>query len=184
MPIHLTVTAVPGGVRGHGRRGGLDDGKGRAEAQPQFEVPGHEVEVSPGRLPGSTAQKPQSGRSGTESNKRVEGWASVSHLHLTLSWKKRDVSIQCRVSPGPGTSFKMLSRLAMDSIRGHKLRSFLTLLGVIIGVASVDPGGRGHRGPGRLCGAEHGQGVRLRIVPGGPDRRHRAAQPARTTSRR
>lgn len=28
-------------------------------------------------------------------------------------------------------------RLAMDSIRGHKLRSFLTLLGVIIGVASV-----------------------------------------------
>src|SRR6266581_3334116 len=27
--------------------------------------------------------------------------------------------------------------LAMDSIRGHKLRSFLTLLGVIIGVASV-----------------------------------------------
>jgi putative ABC transport system permease protein len=28
-------------------------------------------------------------------------------------------------------------RLAVDSIRGHKLRSFLTLLGVIIGVASV-----------------------------------------------
>ncbi len=27
--------------------------------------------------------------------------------------------------------------LAMDSIRGHKLRSFLTLLGIIIGVASV-----------------------------------------------
>src|ERR1700722_11356306 len=27
--------------------------------------------------------------------------------------------------------------LAMDSIRSHKLRSFLTLLGVIIGVASV-----------------------------------------------
>src|ERR1039458_3768945 len=27
--------------------------------------------------------------------------------------------------------------LALDSIRGHKLRSFLTLLGVIIGVASV-----------------------------------------------
>ena len=27
--------------------------------------------------------------------------------------------------------------LATDSIRGHKLRSFLTLLGVIIGVASV-----------------------------------------------
>src|SRR3974390_3039613 len=27
--------------------------------------------------------------------------------------------------------------LAVDSIRGHKLRSFLTLLGVIIGVASV-----------------------------------------------
>src|SRR5580692_8413086 len=28
-------------------------------------------------------------------------------------------------------------QLAMDSIRAHKLRSFLTLLGVIIGVASV-----------------------------------------------
>ena len=28
-------------------------------------------------------------------------------------------------------------RLALDSIRSHKLRSFLTLLGVIIGVASV-----------------------------------------------
>src|ERR1700758_3410691 len=28
-------------------------------------------------------------------------------------------------------------RLAMDSIRAHKLRSFLTLLGIIIGVASV-----------------------------------------------
>ncbi len=27
--------------------------------------------------------------------------------------------------------------LALDSIRAHKLRSFLTLLGVIIGVASV-----------------------------------------------
>ena len=31
----------------------------------------------------------------------------------------------------------MHSGLAMDSIRAHKLRSFLTLLGVIIGVASV-----------------------------------------------
>ena len=29
------------------------------------------------------------------------------------------------------------SRLALDSIRAHKMRSFLTLLGVIIGVASV-----------------------------------------------
>ena len=29
------------------------------------------------------------------------------------------------------------SRLAVDSIRAHKMRSFLTLLGVIIGVASV-----------------------------------------------
>src|SRR5436190_9895193 len=33
--------------------------------------------------------------------------------------------------------FQNAFRLAMDSIRGHKLRSFLTLLGVIIGVASV-----------------------------------------------
>ena len=34
-------------------------------------------------------------------------------------------------------NFKSAFGLAMDSIRGHKLRSFLTLLGVIIGVASV-----------------------------------------------
>jgi putative ABC transport system permease protein len=33
--------------------------------------------------------------------------------------------------------FATALRLAMDSIRAHKLRSFLTLLGVIIGVASV-----------------------------------------------
>src|SRR6185437_13490825 len=43
---------------------------------------------------------------------------------------------------GPGASrswqtFQNAFRLAMDSIRSHKLRSFLTLLGVIIGVASV-----------------------------------------------
>jgi putative ABC transport system permease protein len=34
-------------------------------------------------------------------------------------------------------SFVTAWRLALDSIRAHKLRSFLTLLGVIIGVASV-----------------------------------------------
>ena len=33
--------------------------------------------------------------------------------------------------------FQNAFRLAMDSLRAHKLRSFLTLLGVIIGVASV-----------------------------------------------
>ena len=33
--------------------------------------------------------------------------------------------------------FQNAFRLALDSIRAHKLRSFLTLLGVIIGVASV-----------------------------------------------
>ena len=43
---------------------------------------------------------------------------------------------------GPGASrsghqFQNAFRLAMDSIRAHTLRSFLTLLGVIIGVASV-----------------------------------------------
>src|SRR5215471_11063990 len=43
-------------------------------------------------------------------------------------------------SPGLSRSwynFKSAFALAMDSIRSHKLRSFLTLLGVIIGVASV-----------------------------------------------
>jgi putative ABC transport system permease protein len=46
------------------------------------------------------------------------------------------------VQSGSGLSrswqqFTNAFRLAMDSIRAHKLRSFLTLLGVIIGVASV-----------------------------------------------
>jgi putative ABC transport system permease protein len=46
------------------------------------------------------------------------------------------------VSSGSGVSrsrhqFSNAFRLAADSIRSHKLRSFLTLLGVIIGVASV-----------------------------------------------
>ncbi len=36
-----------------------------------------------------------------------------------------------------GYELRAASRLAMESIRTHKLRSFLTLLGVIIGVASV-----------------------------------------------
>src|ERR1041384_5320274 len=43
-------------------------------------------------------------------------------------------------SPGFSRSWQQFQnafRLATDSIRGHKLRSFLTLLGVIIGVASV-----------------------------------------------
>src|ERR1035438_10611490 len=35
------------------------------------------------------------------------------------------------------SNFQNAFRLAMDSIRAQKLRSFLTLLGVIIGVASV-----------------------------------------------
>src|ERR1700751_5612759 len=39
-------------------------------------------------------------------------------------------------------------RLAIDSIRTHKLRSFLTLLGVIIGVASVILVGAGIEGLG------------------------------------
>ena len=33
--------------------------------------------------------------------------------------------------------FQNAFRLALDSLRAHKLRSFLTLLGIIIGVASV-----------------------------------------------
>src|SRR3974377_2302593 len=52
--------------------------------------------------------------------------------------------------------------LAVDSIRGHKLRSFLTLLGVIIGVASVIMVGAGIEGLGvyaeeataKACGSE------------------------------
>src|ERR1035441_7693362 len=37
----------------------------------------------------------------------------------------------------PRDQFQNSFRMAVDSIRSHKLRSFLTLLGVIIGVASV-----------------------------------------------
>src|SRR5580765_3022778 len=44
--------------------------------------------------------------------------------------------------------FENAFRLAMDSIRAHKLRSFLTLLGVIIGVASVILVGAGIEGLG------------------------------------
>jgi putative ABC transport system permease protein len=44
--------------------------------------------------------------------------------------------------------FQNAFRLAMDSIRAHKLRSFLTLLGVIIGVASVIIVGAGIEGLG------------------------------------
>src|SRR6478672_5790350 len=38
---------------------------------------------------------------------------------------------------GLGFQLVTATKLAIDSIRAHKLRSFLTLLGVIIGVASV-----------------------------------------------
>src|SRR5580698_9715287 len=60
---------------------------------------------------------------------------AVASLHLTLSWKYM-------VQPDSGVpsswhQFKSAFRLAADSLRAHKLRSFLTLLGVIIGVASV-----------------------------------------------
>ena len=40
--------------------------------------------------------------------------------------------------------FKNAFGLAVDSIRGHKLRSFLTLLGVIIGGGERDYGGLRH----------------------------------------
>jgi hypothetical protein len=68
-------------------------------------------------------------------------------------------------------------RLAMDSIRAQKLRSFLTLLGVIIGVASVimvgAPSGE------RLRRAEYRQGLRVGIFPGGADCRHGPPEQAR-----
>src|ERR1700744_2144732 len=55
--------------------------------------------------------------------------------YLTLSWRKMS-----RTTPERSRSwlqFLNATSLALDSIRAHKLRSFLTLLGVIIGVASV-----------------------------------------------
>ena len=41
------------------------------------------------------------------------------------------------VGPGLGFELRSASSLALDSLFAHKLRSFLTLLGIIIGVASV-----------------------------------------------
>jgi len=60
---------------------------------------------------------------------------AVANPYLTLSWRNM-------LPPGSGgprswQQFKNALRLAADSLRAHKLRSFLTLLGVIIGVASV-----------------------------------------------
>ena len=59
----------------------------------------------------------------------------MANPYLTLSWRNM-------LPPGSGgprswQQFKNALRLAADSLRAHKLRSFLTLLGVIIGVASV-----------------------------------------------
>src|SRR5579883_2174229 len=56
-------------------------------------------------------------------------------LYLTLSWSEMAQS-----TPGSSRSwlqFKNAFGLAIDSLRSHKMRSFLTLLGIIIGVASV-----------------------------------------------
>ena len=59
----------------------------------------------------------------------------MTKLHNTLFSKKMDQSSQA--FSRSWQQFENAFRLAMDSIRAHKLRSFLTLLGVIIGVASV-----------------------------------------------
>jgi putative ABC transport system permease protein len=60
---------------------------------------------------------------------------AVANLHLTLSWK--DMLPSGSGGPRSWQQFKNAFRLAAESLRAHKLRSFLTLLGVIIGVASV-----------------------------------------------
>src|SRR5213596_4039676 len=44
---------------------------------------------------------------------------------------------QRALSPRRGTFFWEATRIALDSIRAHKMRSVLTLLVIIIGVASV-----------------------------------------------
>src|SRR6185437_8550165 len=50
-----------------------------------------------------------------------------------------NVAVIARTHGKVSFSYQLTSALSLawDSIRGHKLRSFLTLLGVIIGVASV-----------------------------------------------
>src|SRR4051812_30726337 len=54
---------------------------------------------------------------------------SVPHSTLTVHSGRPPVHLYYE--------FSTAISLALDSIRAHKLRSFLTLLGVIIGVASV-----------------------------------------------
>ena len=60
--------------------------------------------------------------------------------------------------------------LALDSIRAHKLRSFLTLLGVIIGVASVILVGAAIDGSGVYAENITAKAFGSRQLPGGPDR--------------
>src|SRR3954453_22819590 len=66
--------------------------------------------------------------------------------HRTLSWRFM-AQVQ---SDWARMRYELITAigLAFDSIRSHKLRSFLTLLGVIIGVASVILVGAGIAGLG------------------------------------
>ena len=57
---------------------------------------------------------------------------------------------QRTLSPRRGTFFWEATRIALDSIRAHKMRSVLTLLGIIIGVASVVTVGGAIEGLGYL----------------------------------
>ena len=70
------------------------------------------------------------------------------------------------VSGAPGLRYQLASAigLAWDSLVAHKLGTFLTLLGIMIGVASVILVGSAIDGLGLYARAEHGQGFRQRII--------------------
>ncbi len=67
----------------------------------------------------------------------------------------------------------------MDSIRAHKLRSFLTLLGVIIGVASVIMVGAAIEGLGVYAEQSTAKAFGSESFHGGADCGHRPAEPPR-----
>ena len=56
---------------------------------------------------------------------------------MTTTNNKRQILLPVTDSKSSGLEYRELLRVSMDSLMANKLRTFLTMLGVIIGVASV-----------------------------------------------
>src|SRR5688500_5472289 len=85
-----------------------------------------------------------SGREGVRESGSVTSHApGRSQPHAETYWcRARKINLRprgraARVARGTGMPFTEALKLALGSILSHKLRSFLTLLGVIFGVATV-----------------------------------------------